>query len=79
MASDVVIKCAENIQHSRALTKFGYSRQCTKCIPYFLNCKVSECQYPNFGYYDISRDLSPRLESLSVVDEGGLKRNSSGV
>ena len=32
VGSHVVIKCANNTQHSRVLTKFGYSRQCIKCI-----------------------------------------------
>ena len=50
-------KCIQNFQYSEVLRRFGYSHQCTKCIHYFLNCCVSECQYPNFGYCDTFQKL----------------------
>ena len=38
----------------------GYSCQCTKSIQ---NFRVSECQYPNFGYYDTSHEVWQRCHS----------------
>ena len=52
--SESVRGCRCGLQICWKFSKFGYSRQCTKCIHCFLNCRVSECQYPNFGYYDTS-------------------------
>ena len=53
MGSNVVIKSAETIQHSRILTKFGYSRQYTKCIQNFQNSRVLTIfGYPRLRYYD---------------------------
>ena len=59
---DELTKCAENF---RVLTKFGYSRQCIKCIQNFQDFEVSDCQYLNFGYYDISLFLFSKVKKQS--------------
>ena len=77
MDSDVAIKSAENIQQSRVLTKFGYSRHCTKCIQNFQNSRVlTKFGYRRLRYYDsefvdtavldimTSMHLSPFLHSM---------------